>query len=286
MIDLHVHSTASDGSHTPEELVSLAAAIRLKAIALTDHDTADGLKAFLAQAESHPEIELIPGIELAALEDQEAHQNLHIVGLYLKELSPRMERLLTQVVSWRHERNLRMIEKISALGMPITLEDVQRYAGGMVIGRPHIACAMVEKGYVSSLAGAFERFLASGKPGYEGRRVPSCSEAIAAIHSCGGVAIWAHPYTRGNFTRTKIRRIALNMKSMGLDGMEAYYSLHTPVQCQNVLNICREIGLLPSGGSDFHGSRFKKLDLGTGYGNLAVPDDILPGIREAAAKLG
>jgi predicted metal-dependent phosphoesterase TrpH len=144
---------------------------------------------------------------------------------------------------------------------------------------------MIEKGYVSSLPSAFERFLASGKPGYDGRKLPGCSEAIAAIHSCGGIAIWAHPYTRGNYTRTKVRNIALAMKGMGLDGIEAYYSLHTPTQRQNVLEIAKEIGLIPSGGSDFHGSRFKKLNLGTGYGNLVVPKELLPALKEGAEEI-
>ena len=193
MIDLHVHSTASDGSHSPAEIVRLASAMRLKAVALTDHDTVAGLEEFMNTAPEFPGVELIPGIELAAMEEQEARQNCHIVGLFLNEISDRMRRLLEDVMRWRDERNQRMVAKINDLGMPLTLDDVKRCAGGDVIGRPHIALAMIEKGYVSSLPSAFERFLASGKPGYDGRKLPGCSEAIAAIHSCGGIAIWAHP---------------------------------------------------------------------------------------------
>lgn len=150
------------------------------------------------------------------------------------------------------------------------------------MGRPHIASALVARGYVSDVQKAFERLLASGKPAYKHRQVPTPAAAIAAIHSMDGVAIWAHPFTRGHFTNLQMRRIALELKDVGLDGIEAYYPLHTPAQTRTALQMAKDFELLVSGGSDYHGSRFKRVELGVGYGNLSVPDALLEPLRDAA----
>ncbi len=279
MIDLHSHSTASDGSYSPSQLVELALKLKLTALALTDHDTLDGIEEFM-QAASGTNLLAIPGIELAA-RDPETKQGYHIVGLNLRRPSERMNNLLSDVIRWRYERNIGTIARLNGLGFPLTLEEVQKFSGGGVLGRPHIALALVEKGYVSEFQSAFDRLLATGKPGYVSRQLPTPAQAISVIHDMGGLAIWAHPFTRGNFTVTQTRRMAVELKDCGLDGIEAYYSLHTPTQTRNGLEIAKAVGLLVSGGSDFHGSRFKKLDLGTGYGGLSVPDRLLDNILGA-----
>ena len=283
MIDLHCHSTASDGSAAPAELLKLAAEKKLRALALTDHDTIGGLEEFMRAAAEYPQIEAIPGIELAACDDINPNHSFHIVGLYLGGKDDTLQELLRDVIRWRHERNLAIVDRLRCAGVPITLEMVQECAGDGVIGRPHIALALIKCGYAFDVQNAFDRWIATGKPGYVRRRLPTPAEAIAAIHSMGGVAIWAHPFTRGNFTVTRIRQFAVELKDIGLDGIEAYYVLHTPVQQRNVCEIARDTGLMLSGGSDYHGTRFKRLDLGTGYGRLCVPDALLAPIRAAAA---
>jgi 3',5'-nucleoside bisphosphate phosphatase len=278
MIDLHCHSTASDGSFTPTELVKEAERIGLKALALTDHDTINGLAEFNAAGKDSP-VEAVPGIELAACDAENHNLSFHIVGLFLTTDSPRLNTLLADVIRWRNERNIAMVEKLASLGIPITLTRVQEVAGGAVIGRPHIAQVLIENGFANDTQNAFDRWLSSGKPGYVYRRVPTPSEAIAAIHSAGGTAVWAHPYTRGNYTNLQMRRIASSLKDMGLDGMEAYYPMHTLCQVRNSLDICKGVGLAPSGGSDFHGTRLRNIALGTGTGKLCVPDSLLDALR-------
>ena len=278
MIDLHCHSTASDGSFTPTELLKEAERIQLKALALTDHDTIGGLAEF-AEAGKNSAVEAIPGIELAACDTENPNLSFHIVGLFISSDSPRLNNLLSDVIRWRNERNIAIVEKLANLAVPVTLERVQEVAGNAVIGRPHIAQVLIECGYATDTQNAFDRWLSSGKPGYVYRRVPTPSDAIAAIHSAGGTAIWAHPYTRGHLTNLQMRRVAVNLKDMGLDGMEAYYPMHTICQVRNSLDICKAVGLAPSGGSDFHGIRLRNVALGTGTGKLCVPDALLDTLR-------
>ena len=284
LIDLHCHSTASDGSLSPAQLLHAAQWLRLKALALTDHDTLDGLSEF-RQAAQAVEVEAIPGIELAACEAADHNRSYHIIGLYLTGDSTRLRALLAEVIRWREERNLQIIDRLNALGFEITLEDARAQCGGAVLGRPHIAAALVAKGYVAEVHKAFDRLLASGKPGYVRRQVPTPGAAIAAIHSMGGVAVWARPCTLGHVTCLQMRRIAVELKDVGLDGIEAYYPLHTPTQTRTALQIAKECGLLVSGGSDYHGTRFKNVELGIGYGNLEVPDELLEPIRAAAQTI-
>lgn len=278
MIDLHCHSTASDGSFSASELIAEAERIHLKALALTDHDTTNGLAEFIRAGRESP-VEAIPGIELAACDADNPNLNIHIVGLFVSHDAPQLQRLIDDVISWRTQRNLAMIEKLSAMGLPVTLAKVRAVAGNAVIGRPHIAQVLIEAGHARDTQNAFDRFLASGKPGYVWRRLPTPAQAIMAIHSAGGIAVWAHPYTRGHYTNLQMRRIAVMLKDMGLDGMEAYYPMHTVCQVRASLDICKAVGLAPSGGSDFHGARLRNIALGTGNGKLCVPDELLDGLR-------
>lgn len=280
LIDLHCHSTASDGSLTPTGLLHEAQRRRLRALALTDHDTLDGLSEFL-QASREVAVEAVPGIELAACEADNHNRSYHIVGLYLTGDETQMRGLLANVIRWREERNAEIINRLNELGFKITMEDARAQCDGAVLGRPHIAAALVANGHVPDVQKGFERLLASGKPAYIHRQLPTPAEAITAIHSMGGAAIWAHPFTRGHFTNIQMHRIALELKDVGLDGIEAYYPLHTPTQTRTALQIAKEFGLLVSGGSDYHGSRFKRVELGVGYGNLNVPDDLLEPLRSA-----
>ena len=280
MIDLHCHSTASDGSCTPTELVEMACRLRLAALALTDHDTIGGLSEFRAAAAGRG-LEAVCGIELASRDERLPGIGFHIVGLFMRGEAPQLLALLEDVVRWRQERNRQILARLQERGLAVTLEEAEGYAAGGILGRPHIAQTLVAHGYAHDIQNAFERYLATGKPGYVSRQVPTPAEAVAAIHADGGVAIWAHPFTRGNYTVAQTRRIAVELKDVGLDGIEAYYPLHTPTQTRNVLKIAAEVGLLVSGGSDFHGMRFRNVELGTGYGKLRVPDELLAPLRAA-----
>ena len=277
MIDLHCHSTASDGSLTPAQIVALAEKIGLKAVALTDHDTLAGLDEFLKAGEG-ASVECIPGIELAA-QNAGTYFGYHIVGLFLQKESAEMKQLLADCVHWREERNQAILGKLAEMGVGIPMEELHHLAQGEVIGRPHIASALVKHGVVPDSQAAFERFLGSGKSAYVQRRLPTPEVAIAAIHSMGGVAIWAHPYTKGNLTVRQLQRLAVDLKAIGLDGIEADYAMHTPRQRENVAAVARAVGLLPSGGSDFHGVHFRNVQLGVGTGKLLVPDRYLDALR-------
>lgn len=284
MIDLHCHSTASDGTLSPTQLVALALKNGLKALALTDHDTLDGLEQFREAGEGTP-LCCVPGVELAAQSAANPHWGYHIVGLFLRrEPSAEMEALLKGCRQARDLRNQAILERLNALGIPVTMEEVVEAARGEVVGRPHVALALQRRGVVPTVQAAFERFLATGKPAYASRKLPPPEEAIAAIHSMGGAAIWAHPFTKGNHSVRQIHQMAVTLKAMGLDGMEAHYALHTPKQVENALKITREVGLLPSGGSDFHGATFRNVRLGVGTGNLQVPDRFLEPLRLCAER--
>ncbi len=283
MIDLHCHSTASDGTCSPRELVSMGVKLGLKGLALTDHDTMDGLPEFQAAAWEFPQICCVPGVELAARNREDPRLGYHIVGLFLGEPSREMNEFMAGCRNARVKRNHAILKKLADLGYSLDMSDLEREANGGVVGRPHIARALVRLGAVASVQGAFQRFLGTAKAAYVAREVPSPEEAISAIHSCGGVAVWAHPFTKGNHTVKKLHQMAVDLKAMGLDGMEAYYALHTPKQVQNVLEICRSVGLFPSGGSDFHGENIHGVKLGVGTGHLQVPDRLLEPLRLAAA---
>lgn len=283
MIDLHCHSTASDGTCSPRELVSMAVKLGLKALALTDHDTMDGLPEFQAASREFPQICCVPGVELAARNRENKNLGYHIVGLFLGEPSREMNEFTAGCRNARVKRNYAILEKLAGMGYHLDMADLEREANGGVVGRPHIARALVRLGAAESVQGAFNRFLGTAKSAYVAREVPSPEEAISAIHSCGGVAVWAHPFTKGNPTVAKLRQMAVDLKAIGLDGMECYYALHTPKQVQNALEICRSVGLFPSGGSDFHGENIHGVKLGVGTGHLQVPDRLLEPLRLCAA---
>ncbi|MFA6815528.1 MAG: PHP domain-containing protein [Lentisphaeria bacterium] len=279
MIDLHSHSTASDGTFSPKDIVVTALYKGLKAIALTDHDTVDGLEEFLTTGEKYKDkIETIPGIELSCVNEHGI--NFHIVGLFIQQNTPELQSLIQKVCVWRDERNHEICEKLIECGIPISWEEIQAECPGNVVGRPHIAAVLIRKGYCNNNQHAFRKYIGRGRPGYVSRRCPLPEVSIAAIHAAGGLAIWAHPYTRGRLTNVKCKELTAELQTQGLDGIEAYYTMHTPTQINSVLKIADELGLLVSGGSDFHGSRMPDISLGTGMGTLCVPNILLQNIKK------
>jgi predicted metal-dependent phosphoesterase TrpH len=235
MIDLHCHSTASDGTVSPEELPLLARKAGLTALALTDHDTVNGVEAFLNAAKNVPDVRCISGIELACR--LESGEHCHIVGLFIDHRNDALLHLCDQIVIWREERNRGMLEKLSELGMPIDYDTLQKRHEGTIVGRPHIAEAMVNHGYCKTMRDAFQHYISRGRPAYCEREVPDGWTCLQAIHEAGGLAIWAHPMTSSSRTQSKCFTIATELREFGLDGIEAYYSEHSPTQQDTILRL-------------------------------------------------
>jgi predicted metal-dependent phosphoesterase TrpH len=258
-IDLHVHSTASDGSYRPGEVVRLAREGNLAAIALTDHDTIDGLpEAIRAGAEAG--VEVIPGVEISA---RFPGGSMHILGYFIDYTNGLLDERLAVLKAARAERNPRIIAKLNALGIKITMEQVVRLSGGGQVGRPHVARALLESGYVRDLQEAFDLYLRNGAPAHVAKfRFPP-EEAIAMIREAQGIPVLSHPFTLGLGSAFALKNLLQDLKRVGLAGIEVYYAEHTPEQQALYLKLARELGLLITGGSDFHGLNKPELTLGT-----------------------
>jgi predicted metal-dependent phosphoesterase TrpH len=268
MIDLHTHSTFSDGSLSPAELVERARQAGLTALALTDHDGMLGIDAFM-EACGCAGIRGVPGVEISV---DFGPGTLHMLGLFLDHRDPVVEAALIRLRGARKERNLRILEKINGLGMALTWDEVAAFAKQDVVGRPHFSMALIHKGYVRDKTEAFDRFLAKGKPAYADRYRLTAAESIAMIRGAGGVPVLAHPFTLG-LERNRLREFVAGLAREGLQGLEVYYSEHNAEQQKQCLAMAQEAGLALSGGSDFHGDLNPDVRLGVGFGNLNVPDE-------------
>ncbi|MGZ5385708.1 MAG: PHP domain-containing protein, partial [Acidimicrobiia bacterium] len=277
MIDLHVHSTASDGSESPSDVVRLAAAIGLKAIALTDHDTQSGIAEARAEA-ARTGVELVAGAELSVEWVQGA---MHMVVLFLEPGPGPLQDRLAEMRKGRTERNARIVERLAELGLPISDAEILELAAGESVGRPHIAAVMVNRGYVGSIFEAFDRYLAWGKPAYMARPRLSPEEAIGLALESQAVPIVAHPHTLGLNTSEEVSTTLRRLAGAGLVGIECYYPLYSPFEREGYAALAARFGLKPSGGSDYHGTYKPEVELGIGRGNLVVADDLLDALRPA-----
>jgi len=275
LIDLHTHSTASDGSFTPRELVSLAKKIGLKAIALTDHDTVAGLEEFMQEG-VRVEIETIPGVELSAHFDR---GTLHILGYFLDFKNRSLLKELQKFQEARIKRNPKIVKKLQALGIPITYEEVVAASGGGQIGRPHFAKVLLAKGIVKSFDEAFERFLKKGAPAYVEKERIYPKECITLLLQAKGIPVLAHPFTL-HLENEELETFIKELKDWGLAGIEVYYTEHTPEQTAFYLTLAQKYNLYITGGSDFHGKNKEEIKLGFGYGNLRVTYQILEKLKE------
>ena len=275
-IDLHTHSYASDGSLSPAEVVKAAKNANLKAIALTDHDTIDGVREAL-EAAGQLDIECIPGIELSAF-----YKNLevHIVGLFLNINDPKLNHRLNDFRMIRENRNTRMIEKMQAAGVDITMEKLRKLEGDAVITRANIARYLLHIGYIQSINEAFDKYLSPGMPFFVQKTGVTPKDAIEAIRENGGIAILAHPLTY-KFTRQELIECIETLKSYGLQGIETYYSTFSDADHRDMKRLADKYGLLHSGGSDFHGNVKPHIQIGKGMGKLVIPYDILEKMRNA-----
>lgn len=279
-VDLHLHTTHSDGSLSPADVIALAHKAGVTALAITDHDITTGIPDAIATGRELG-IEIIPGIEVSS---QYGGSELHVLGYFLDWQDAELGARLTTLRESRHRRNPQIIERLQALGIDITYEEVRTLAGTDSVGRPHIARVLMEKQVVASAKEAFDRFLANGKPAYVPRELPSPAEAIQWIKAAKGLAVLAHP-TWVNPTEGTLTDLVRQLKADGLDGIEVHYSTHTSRQTREYLSLAKQVNLLVTGGSDFHGVTKPDIEVGIGRGTLHVPDSLLPKLKHAAARL-
>ena len=266
-MDLHTHTTASDGTLTPRELVKLAGELGLGAVAITDHDSVTGLREGLAAGEELG-VWVIPGVEIST--DEEGCE-VHIVGLGIRPDCPELLEFLAGRKRERVRRNERMLERLREIGMPVAREEVEPGAEGLLT-RTHVAEAMARKGWAATPVEALEKYLIPGKPGWVEKNSPRPRACVEIIHKAGGLAFLAHLDRIDKGDRGHSLEIARRvLTEAGLDGLEARYATYTPEWEADADALAEELGLLRSGGSDFHGAR-KANRLGTGLGNLFVPE--------------
>ena len=259
LIDLHSHSTASDGVLSPQELLALAKGSGVFVLALTDHDTLEGLPVAMAEA-ARVGVQFVPGVEITAHVDD---LEVHILGHFIDPDNNRLAEFLTSSRRDRIERVHRMIDKLWALGLPLDVDEVLSLARGPSVGRPHVAQAMIRRGYVTSLQDAFDRYLTFGKPGYvERSRIPAAM-AIDTIKAAGGMASLAHP---GDYGHDEIIPFLVQY---GLDGLEVYHPEHDTESLFRYERMRLEYGLLAVGGSDYHGTGGLR---SMGLGRPALPE--------------
>jgi 3',5'-nucleoside bisphosphate phosphatase len=250
------------------------------ALAITDHDIMTGVEEAIT-AGKHCGIEVIPGVEISSIIGQ---SELHILGYFLDWQDPVLHERLKTLRDSRHRRNPQIIERLQALGINITYEEVRSLAGSDSVGRPHIARALMDKHVVSSAKEAFDRFLADGKPAYVPRDLPSPAEAIQWITAAGGLAVLAHP-TWVKLADRSLIELVRELKAAGLDGVEVYYSTHAARQTREYLSLAQQLGLLVTGGSDFHGLTKPDIEVGVGKGTLHIPTSLLDKMKAAVGRI-
>lgn len=274
-IDLHVHSSCSDGTLSPEELVDYALEKGLSAIALTDHDTIDGIAPSL-EAASGTALEVIPGIELST---HYQGKDIHILGLDIDISDSRFQEALTHFQNSRERRNAQIIERLNDCSIDISLEQMADHFPESVWTRAHFACYLRDEGYVSSIKDAFERYIGDEAPCFVPREKVTPLHAIELIHSCGGYASLAHPllYHLSNF---ELDTLVAHLTDAGIDALEAVYSTNRWTDESDLRRLARKYGLKITGGSDFHGDIKPSIDLGSGRGNLSISYDIWKALKQ------
>ena len=271
-IDLHIHSTASDGTLTPREIVSMALDLQLGAIAITDHDTIDGAREAMARGIPST-CQFVPGVEISATPflENSPDSSYHILGYFIDLDDPELTRLLSKLRNARYGRNPKIIQKLQALGCDISLEEVQAAAAGGLMGRPHIAQVLVNKGYVESIDHAFNAFLRKGRPAYVDKFRIDCPGAIRIISQAGGIPVLAHPGLLTLESDEDVDTLVAELKDAGLLGLEVLYPGHSAKQVTRFSALAAAHDLLVTGGTDFHGKINPDISMGTGRGSLFVP---------------
>ena len=281
MVDLHVHSTRSDGSYTPAELVRYAVEKGLRAFALTDHDTTEGIAEAMEAAKDQP-VEVIPGIEFST---EYEGKDIHIVGLYIDYEGEEFQKYLLDFQHSRDERNHKMCAKLQEHGVPVTYEDLRAEYPEAVLTRAHYAKYLWQKGYVGSMHEAFDRYIGDHAPCFLPREKVTPSQAVDLILRSGGVPVLAHPILY-HMSEERLEKLVQTLKKDGLVAIEAIYSTYTAGEERQIRELAAKYRLLISGGSDFHGTTKPGLDLAVGYGSLEIPYEILETIKAFRKRHG
>lgn len=269
-VDLHCHSTASDGTQSPTQLIDLAKRQELSAIALTDHDTVAGV-AEAAKRAAEVGIDFLPGIEISASFPHPG--TLHLLGYGIDPHSPELASLSAHLMAGRDDRNPKIVARLQELGLKITMSEVESAAGGGVIGRPHVAGVLLKKGYVNSIKQAFDVYLGQGGSAYFDKERLRPADAIARIRESGGVAVLAHPSQLRTQNAAELHRVVKSLVDQGLAGIETLHSDHTDAQIAAYNALAKKYGLLRTGGSDYHGGNKPKILLGKA-GGRRVPREL------------
>ena len=274
-IDLHIHSIASDGSYHPSELLQMAARQGLEAISITDHDTLSGTR--IALAGDIPEgLRFITGVEISAQPPTGSSINgsLHILGYGIDPDFPPLVEALTEMQQSRDQRIVHIVNRLNAIDIPLTLQQVLNEVGEGSAGRPHVASAMIKAGIVADVDEAFDRYLAKGGPAFVSKRRLDCKRTLDLIGEAGGIPVLAHPClirAYGENEKRTMRQLIHGLVGMGLRGIEVHYPRHSPQDVTDLIATAEQLNLLVTGGSDFHGKISPEIQMGCGLGDLHVP---------------
>ena len=273
-VDLHIHTSVSDGEKTPEQILLMASQLRLSAIAITDHDTVSGV-AGAVETGIPDGLGFAPGVEISAqIPDPFPRVGVfHLLGYFIDINNPDLKSALLRLKQARKKRNPKIIEKLSSMNIDISMEEVLAFSGAGQAGRPHIAKILLNKGYVADMNEAFDRYIGKNGRAYVDKFCLPASEAISVIQQAGGIPVIAHPYSLC-LDRTELTRFIETLKEMGLGGIEAYYPSHEPAFTEFCLDIARKLDLAVTGGTDYHGANKPGISLGRGKGSFFVPDEI------------
>lgn len=273
-IDLHTHSLKSDGSMTPAEVVCEAKRAGLAAIALSDHDTVDGIEEAVAEGKKQG-IEVIPAIEFSVISETETH----ILGYFIDINNPELKQTIEEIVDLRIQRNYVTCRKLNELGFDITIEEVRALAPNNFVGRAHFARVLMDKGYTESVKEGFDKYMSAGQYAYCEKQRLTAKEAIEIIKKCGGLSFLAHPHLT-QFDDDKMKLYLKELKSYGLDGLEGYYTDYTPEMQEKYQSMAKELGLMISGGTDFHAKMKPHISIGTGLGNMKIPYSLIEEMKK------
>ena len=271
-IDLHIHSTASDGTLSPADIIAMAVRLHLGAISITDHDSIAGSREALLSG-IPPELCFLTGVEMSA-EPPSSYPgsgSIHILGYALRLDDPELNRTLERLQTARKNRNPEILQRLNQLGIPIRLQEVEQEAAGGQAGRPHIATLLIKKGVVKTIDEAFDRYLGNGKPAYVDKFRIECRQAIELINAAGGIAVLAHPSLLELDEDEPLDNMLQEMIAMGLKGLEVVFPQHSPEQTRRYTGLARRHMLLMTGGTDFHGDTHPDVRMGVGKGDLHVP---------------
>ena len=278
-VDLHMHTTHSDGTYLPRDLVRLAKEKGLRCISVTDHDTMSSFEECVEEAKKLG-IELIPGIEISA--DFEPG-TLHILGFFLDRNHPKLKATLAEIQKAREERNPQIVEKLNKLGIAITMKEVEAESGGKQVGRPHFARVLLKKGAVKTMEESFRKYLAKGKPAYVDKRRLSSREALQRIREAGGIASIAHP-KQMRLVEPELSKEIGRLVEEGLGGLEAYNSCQNREEAQAYTRLANRFNLFVTGGSDFHGANKPDVELGNLGDGAELGYEIIEAMKASLGK--